>query len=123
MHTQTTLIRFIKDECANYDAHYGICLLNDKPCMVLAGTRCGYFERCVLGPPDYPYRLPGYDYAKLFAQYAEQTKANIGKVKQRKCDCGEPLRMRERYCRKCREHKRRESYRNSKKQKRLGVHS
>ncbi len=123
MQKQTTLTRFIKAECSNYDAHYEGCLRHDGPCDVLDGKRCGYFEKCVLGPADYKYRLPGYDYAKLFAQSAEQTKASVGKVKQRCCGCGEPLRLRQRCCEKCRRQHRRASYRESKRRRRLGVHS
>ncbi|MHC4072529.1 MAG: hypothetical protein ACYTGS_10930, partial [Planctomycetota bacterium] len=64
---------FVRDECANYSKHRETCLFTDS-CKVMSGQRCSYFERAVLGPPDYKYRLPGYDYQKLFAQYAEQTK-------------------------------------------------
>jgi hypothetical protein len=99
---ETTLTRFLKAECANYDRHYSICLRTDKPCEVLAdGARCGYFEKCVLGPPDYKFKLPGYDYAKLFAQYAEQTGAKKQTVKDRRCECGNPLRYRQRFCDSC----------------------
>ena len=94
------LTRFVKDECANYNRHYQTCL-DDKPCEVLAGRRCGYFERVVLCPPDYKFRPPGYDYQKLFAQYAEQTKTDALVVKQRRCGCGNPLRLRQRYCADC----------------------
>jgi len=100
MGKQEILTRFIKDECANFDGHYQICI-SDKPCKILNGERCSYFERRVLGPPDYKFRLPGYDYAKLFAQYAEQTGAQKRRVKVRRCECGAPLRQRQRYCEKC----------------------
>ena len=98
--TETTLTRFIKDECANYDKHYQTCVFADS-CKVLNGKRCGYFERRVLGAPDYKYKLPGYDYSKLFAQYAEQTGMKKVKVKVRRCECGIPLRPRQRYCLRC----------------------
>ena len=80
---ETTLLRFIKDECANYDKHYQECLSGGE-CKVLKGRPCGYFEKCVLGPPDYSYRLPGYDYSRLFAKCAEQTGAKKEQVKQRR---------------------------------------
>jgi len=98
--TETTLTRFLKDNCANFDKHYQKCLFADS-CRVFDGQRCGYFERCVLGPPDYKYKLPGYDYAKLFGQYAEQTGAQSQRVKVRLCECGTPLRLRQRYCKVC----------------------
>ena len=116
------LPEFIKNECANFDRHYDECVFG-YPCKVLADERCSYFEKAVLGTPNYPYRLPGYDYAKLFAQYAEQTGTETKKVAQRHCDCGEPLSKRERYCRKCRERQRRQSYRNHRRSKSLVRHS
>lgn len=100
MKNQSTLTRFVKDECANYNGHYQTCI-DDKPCKVLAGEQCGYFEKVVLCPPDYKYKLPGYDYAKLFAQYAEQTKTKSKVVQQRRCSCGNPLRLRQRFCERC----------------------
>lgn len=127
MKTTTSLTTFIKDQCANYMEHYDNCVLDDEPCDVLCGKQCGYFERYVRGPADYPYRIPGYDYAKLFAEYAEITKTPVGKVAQRRCECGEPLTLRQRVCTKCRIQRRRESYRESKRLKRSGnfegVHS
>ena len=94
------LIKFIKDNCANYDSYYRKCLFADS-CRVLDGQRCGYFERYVLGPPDYKYKLPGYNYAKLFGQYADQTGAQKHQVKVRRCECGNPLQLRQRYCKSC----------------------
>ena len=49
--------RFIKDECVNYDKHYRACLYHNT-CEPFYGQRCGYFEKAVLGPPDYKFRLP-----------------------------------------------------------------
>jgi len=97
---ETKLIGFLKDNRANYDRHYQSCLFADL-CKVFDGERCGYFEKCVLGPPDYKYKLPEYDYAKLFAQYANLTGAKKQKVKVRRCECGTPLRLRQRYCERC----------------------
>jgi len=113
----STITTFLKDNCANYDRYYQSCLFADS-CKVFDGQRCGYFERYVLGPPDYKFKLPGYDYAKLFAQYAELTKTKKQAVKVRRCDCGEPVGYRQRLCEKCMGLKRRDSYRkyrNSKK--------
>lgn len=107
---QMTLMSFVKDECANFGKHYQLCA-DDKPCRVLAGERCGYFERRVLGPPNYKYKLPDYDYQKLFAQYAEQTKAENQIVEQRLCGCGNPLKLRQRYCETCRRNRRQKTKR------------
>lgn len=107
---ETTLTRFIKDNCANYDRHYQSCLFADS-CKVLDGQRCGYFEKCVLGLPDYKGRLPDYDYAKLFAQYAELTDAPSQAVEQRRCKCGNPLSQRQRFCDVYYQKKRKDAYR------------
>ncbi len=104
------LIRFVKDECANFDKHYQLCI-NGEPCKVSQGERCGYFERAVLGKPDYKYRLPDYDYQKVFAQYAEQTESEPLAVEQRRCDCGNPLRLRQRFCDDCTRKRRKDSNR------------
>ncbi len=106
---------FLRDECANYDKHRESCLVGDS-CKVMNGRRCSYFERFVFGPPDYPFKIPGYDYAKLFGQYAEQTGADAQKVKQRRCDCGTPLRHRQRHCDDCTVNRRRKTKRESQRQ-------
>ena len=105
-----SLFGFIKDNCASYDRYYQSCLFADS-CKVFDGKRCAYFEKRVLGAPDYPYKIPGYDYSRLFAEYAEMTKTKRQKVNQRRCSCGEPLEHRKRYCAKCRQKRRKESYR------------
>jgi hypothetical protein len=107
-----TLQRFVRDECSNFDGYYQVCL-DDEPCRVLAGERCGHFEQRVLGPPDYKYKLPGYDYAKLFAQYAEQTETKAQVVEQRHCECGNPLKLRQRFCDNCSQKRRQETQKES----------
>jgi hypothetical protein len=108
---QTTALRaFVRNECANYDKHRKGCFVGDC-CKVMKGQRCSYFERCVLGLPDCPHKLPGYDYAKLFAQYAEQTGADAQKVEQRRCGCGTPLLRRQRCCDSCAHKRRIDAYR------------
>jgi hypothetical protein len=74
-----------------FGKHDGACLCNDS-CKVMDGHRCAYYEKSVLGPPDYKYKLPGY--GKLSAQYAEQTKAEKQQVNVRCCECGTLLRHR-----------------------------
>jgi len=100
MQVKAKLSGFVKDNCCNFDRHYQTCI-DDAPCKVLSGKRCGYFEKCVLGPADYRYRLPDCDYGKLFAQYAEQTGTESQTVEQRLCACGAPLRLRQRFCDDC----------------------
>jgi hypothetical protein len=114
----TYIERFIRDECSNYDKHDQICI-SDKPCKALNGQRCGFFERAVLGPPDYKCRLPDYDYQKLFAQYAELIGEESQDAQQRRCDCGAPLRHRQRYCRKCSKKRAKEANRERQRKHRL----
>ena len=94
-----TLRTFIKKECANY---YENGCVYDHPCLVFEGKRCKYFEKSVLGPADYKFRLPGYDYQKIFRQYAVFHNHLYGvEVELRKCECGEILKPRQRRCEKC----------------------
>ena len=123
LQVKRNLNKFVMTQCANY--HSGNeCLMADyQPCLVLAGKRCGYFERAVLGPPNYPYPLPDWDYAKLFAQYAKATGAKTQKIRQRRCGCGSPLARRQRMCAKCRQIRRRQTNRKSQRLHRLDVSS
>jgi hypothetical protein len=105
-----SLGKFVKAECANFSQYYQACVWGE-PCKVLIGEKCGYFERCVLCPPDYKFRLPGYDYSKLFAQYADQTDSETKIIIQRRCSCGNPLLPRHRYCDDCTRKKRKASNR------------
>jgi hypothetical protein len=114
------LREFIRDECANYDKHDETCLFGDS-CKIMDGQRCDYFEKAVLGPPDYRLKLPDYDYQKLFAQYAEQTKAEKQQVNVRRCGCGTPLRHRQRFCDECTLKRRRKTKRVSQKAWRMAV--
>jgi len=102
MKQKSWLSHFIRNECANQCEH----------CQVLMGMPCRYFERAVLGPPDYPYKTPGYNWPRVFAAYGAINPAFAGRgVVVRRCECGEILRARERICSKCRARHRRETYR------------
>jgi hypothetical protein len=106
MKKQAVLTRFIKNGCSNFNGHYQTCL-DGRRCLVLNGERCGYFEKFVLGPPDYKYRLPGYDYQRLFAQYAECTGAQKQKVKVKRCgDCGTIIEWHQKFCKRCKKNHR-----------------
>ena len=124
---KTYLTRFVKSECANYDKHYGGCLfrtvkgtpsdnlleeeISKCPCLVLIGRQCGYFEKSVLGPVDYKFRLPNYDYQKLFAEYSEVTGKVFETVSGRQCECGKNLKPRQRFCSTCTKKRRKATYR------------
>ena len=109
---------FVRDECANYSKHDEACLF-DESCKVMDGQRCDYFEKAALGLTDYKYKLPGYDYQKLFAQYAEQTSIEKQQVNVRRCECGTPLRHRQRYCAGCARKRRRKTKREAQRKYRL----
>lgn len=104
-----TLISFLKNMCVNY--YNNNCLLSNF-CEVIEGRRCGYFEKRVLGSTDYKYRLPGYDYSKIFGEYIERTGAKIGgKVETRNCTCGKPLGYRQKLCDTCKKKNRKKTSR------------
>jgi hypothetical protein len=119
------LIGSAKAECANWiDPHgrKGRCIGTDTSgdvqfnssgkCWLTEGRPCKYFERCVLGPADYKYRLPCYDYEQLFEQYAAINRAYLSKqVTVRRCECSAALKPRHRYCEDCTRKKRQETYR------------
>ena len=120
-----TPYEFARWECANFVSGEciwtkdGICLLARKPLKP-----CRYFERCVLNLPDQPGadKMPHYfDYLDARNRYLEATIQPIKNIKVRDCpSCGEPLRKRERMCRKCALKKRRKSERERKRRKRSG---
>ena len=121
---------FVRNECANYDSHYGGCLFEDfggKCAVVDLGKPCRYFERAVLGPPDYPYKTAGYDWGRLFAAYGQINPTFAGRgVTVRRCECGAVLSTRERVCEKCREGRRKATYRaaqQKRRRERVGVNS
>ena len=115
---QGALNHFVRTECANYR---GEGCVFDRPCLVLQGKPCTYFERAVLGPPDYPYKTAGYDWQKLFEQYGQINPHLAGRgVSVRRCECGAVLGVRERICEKCRLEHRRTANRLAQKKKRLG---
>jgi len=106
---QSALNHFVRTECANYR---GDGCVYDQPCKVIQGKPCTYFERAVLGPPDYPYKTAGYDWHKLFEQYGQINPHLAGRgVTVRRCECGQVLGVRERICEKCRTRNRQSAYR------------
>jgi hypothetical protein len=103
----STMVRF---ECANIKQ--GRCLFAGE-CPVLSGRRCtvshkvlagesptaddsDYFSVCVL-----PLAKSHPEYAEAAAEYARIC-GTTAALKNRPCDCGEPLAHRERCCRTCR---------------------
>jgi len=118
------LLRFLKGDhdnqvpgCANYDHHRGGCLVGNG-CKVENGKRCEYFERAVL-PSAIPLGLNAI-VSQSYADKVGLTGFCPKKLKDaRRCDCGNALRPRQRYCEKCREIKRKQTYRKIREEKRI----
>jgi len=116
------LITFLKGDanpergmpgCANFDHYYGGCLFR-KTCLVQDCKRCEYFERAVL-PTAADIGLKELVYS-LYENHVGMTKGlKIGKI--RKCpDCHKAeLLPRKRVCPKCKERRRKRTYRESRK--------
>lgn len=139
-------MKFIKKECANWvldsNTNEEYCLscdhgeaepFNDSyECWVMQGEYCPYFEKSVLGPPDYPYPPQGHNiqqvrrqylpiakkrkYFHSIAEYENWWQKGWGKAGQRAgniCnDCDIEIPSRKRYCESCRVGKNRASKRN-----------
>lgn len=116
-----TPLQMARQECANY-VDTG-CIFREPQVCLLAepGTRCAYFERCVL---PLAQRIPKYASAEeKYWKEASRKAGAPGLVRPqsaqppRLCHCGDPLAARRRVCDKCRARNRRETYRRSKRQK------
>lgn len=116
-----TLNSFVKNECANYDRNRNECLHGFK-CLVLEGRTCKYFQKSVLGPPDYKFRVAGYDYETIFRQYSEikkNLKGEIHKLNVNTCnECGNAIPPGFSYCEKCGKKRKRLLDRERKRQRR-----
>lgn len=111
---QSGLGVFVRRECANCEGETDQCLMAGEKCLVLSGKRCLYFEEAVLGSPDYRYRLPNYDYQKIFDEYGKiNYDFSARPVSVRRCECGRVLPSHQRLCEKCKIRHRRQSYRNN----------
>ena len=117
--TTVGLITFLKGStkpedrmpgCANFDHYYGGCLFSDT-CLVQEGKRCGYFEKCVLPTAeDIGLKALVYSLYRRHVAIEDDYLLDAGEI--RRCpDCGAELKPRQRYCDKCRDERRRDSYR------------
>lgn len=99
-----------KDNMPGCDS-YGCCLLATL-CLVEQGKRCGYFERAVLPTVS---GLRGGD--KILNEYQNRCRVSgVLKIKMatvRFCQCGQPILPGRRFCDKCKQRKRQQTYRNS----------
>lgn len=101
------IIGFIKNNCANYDIHYGGCLFA-KTCKAIDKTRCSYLEQKVL--PAKPEMLDVY-----MKHIGQVIALKIKSV--RYCGCGEHIKPRQRMCKKCSEKRRKDTYRKTRDKK------
>jgi hypothetical protein len=119
-----TPIQFAKAECANYNAD-GSCLSGPrKKCALYNRDRCDYFEKCVLPLADSPSPtgesgLQTYRQQAREIYLASQELKAPKKSKDRFCECGAILEKRQRICPKCRDERRKATFRNSQQKKRL----
>ena len=112
-----TLTQFVRSECANYmpdGSCMGMPLIPKKGvrifpadrCRAIKGTRCTYFEDYVL-PLAASRGLE-----KVVEQYRDiPGTLSVRTAQTRYCECGHPLRKRERFCDACKAKRRREAYR------------
>jgi predicted nucleic acid-binding Zn ribbon protein len=116
------LIAFIKGSSDPKDnmpgcANYGECLFADT-CLVEQGKRCRYFERAVLPTIS---GLHGGD--KILNEYQNRCRVSgVLKIKMapvRFCQCGQPILPGRRFCDKCKQQKRKATYRESQRQHRV----
>ena len=114
--------------CANYDREHHECvvcnldcsdrtkcqtcpkLFNSRPCLVMNGETCRYFERAVL-PTAREIGLADCIYGQ-YEQKVGLKRHSLPRGEVRGCpDCGESLGFRQKYCRKCAGRRRRETNR------------
>jgi hypothetical protein len=110
--------QFVKDECCNLND--GVCLTNEKPCLVLVGKRCDYFETAVLPIAQQPSPKSDPDLqsrrAEAVAEYAWKHKAGNGSSSP--CpDCGGAKPKGHRYCESCARKRRKSSFRRTRETK------
>lgn len=91
-------------------------------CLIMQGKPCHFFKTAVfpICDPAYKYATETGKYKKLLALYKEIDPDIVGtEAEVRRCECGTPLKPRQRFCAKCSQKRRRQTYRNSR-QKRAG---
>lgn len=95
-------------ECANMtDGKH----LDTKPCLLLSGKRCDYFEKAVL--PAAEERV-----LEAYKKWLAGGEIDMRVASTRRCKCGARLRPKRRMCDKCSKAARRKSYRDAQKKRR-----
>lgn len=109
--------------CADYDHHSGCCLCSDV-CFVQSGQRCDHFEKVVL-PTATDFGLKERVYSLYAKHVGIEGDCPPDDKPIRRCpgtdryECGILLPPNKRYCDKCRDERRRDSYR-KRRQKKIG---
>ena len=113
---RNALTVFAKQNCCNFNRQNNECLPTDSVCKILEGKPCGWFRDAVLRGCDlaYPYaknveKFP--TLKKLYKQIDPAYGNVIEEQKARFCECGQPLKPRQRYCEKCARKRRLATYR------------
>ena len=103
-----TLRELIVNECANWVANR--CVKYDGACIVLIRKeRCAYFEKAIVkGTSLYP------EWIEAVAKYEKMTQNKDAERNLRRCECGKVLGPRQRFCALCAAKRRKNSYRESK---------
>ncbi len=116
MTKRISLAGFIHMECANFVGS-GCIMLKGHGCLPTErGRRCGYFEFSVLPlAKDFPEYLAAVD------EYDKVAGGRIKGIYVRRCECGEPLGSRRRLCDGCQAARRKVTYRDSQRNRRLST--
>jgi len=98
--------QFAKLECCNHVADQ--CLTTKKPCLLEKRERCKWFEKAVAPLAKYKPQ-----YVSAVDDYWGQKGLSGVTVKARFCGCGAQLSPRRRFCDSCTRQRRKDAYRNS----------
>ena len=113
-----SLVSISKNYCVNNDN--GKCIASNMPCRLSRGIPCPYFHDAVwpMFDPAYKYSRDHHVYEHNYKEFQAVYKQGTA-VPPRRCECGQPLRPRDRYCSECRHKRRRETYRKNKAKKQV----
>jgi len=109
----SSLRALVRSECCNHlDGQH----LGELPCAVLAGRRCGWFERALLP-------VASQQVQEAYSQMVSNGGQVHRRIASRHCQCGAALEPRQRYCETCRKERRRRSARKAQRKRRVPVSS
>ncbi len=92
---------------------------NSGKCLVIEEKNpCVFFRKAVLPLAEH-YGV----YSRILSEYTEIDKSIVKDIHTRFCDCGEELKPRERFCKKCRKKRRQRTDRENKRRHRVKRHT